>query len=992
MWKCFGLSEQDVRKALEDAKDRFHKDTKQVSNLTPAQCDKALSDAVNTLDQVKRKGHGTLKKDHVLRREIADAYSQLKELQDLRDDKVQVSLKFAEEWRSGLFTNNALRSRISLNIPDWIFLQPSDVGSLKSIGNTSKSSNDSWNIPKHGQIREPDHASISSEIGVQDENQSATSSPGSSRSDLSTPCIIRSDSVGHSTDNATSIEFNTHEESTGVNSIPLPKTEHLAEDLNNEARYIFTKNIRPRKTDTRYIFTKNVRPPAPDFKPPKMGERLSSVPQLVTCLGLLQEAHSPDDILDSAARKWFRGTIDDAEEHDRLKWLAMDMIRAFKRDEVKDAEVVAEVVYLAPVLKKNVLRELLHVFCDVIDRSGLLELYQLDGLAQLIRGAKSGYLDADDLYKILGLISTHLHDLFQQSPTHIYQLTLAASHVLDAITDAKVRGLDRAKILEALSPYLDSLKESSDPYLVYQAAYAYQAAQCFPDDETLWQEAFRRTDKAIPGVTRFRSAVNELALNGFIVGLQDIQQEISGASGDMQLISPFVAALKEGPSFNSKSAWYPALRGADMLIRDGQFGSFNKLIDEAPCRLDPAFQWGVCQRLGGIAADPSWDPNTRRSAIAFLGEIYRDDEEWDYQASVKQWILIILLKLSRLPENEIQALLEDLKTDGDAKKQALYQASMDIDPSLYPLKVVSPIPTSSILLDCVQEIRERILTEDDQVWSCAYSPNGELFAAGLSNSKISVYKTSNWERIWTLSGHTRNVSGVAFSPTSDLIVSGSWDSTMRLWDVRTGLTRRAMTGHTGGVYCVAYSPRREQIASGGQENTVRIWNAVTGRCLRTLSGHNRTISSVAYSRYGKQIASGSMDRTIRLWDVETGKCVRVLQEHDGPVRGIAYSHHENRIVSASDDKTIRVWSADTGVCIFMLVNYDAWSVAFSPKDNVIACGGVAKTVRLWDVESGSYRTLTGHRNQVRSVVYSPNGNQLASCSEDRTARLWEFDW
>ncbi|KAK3823359.1 MAG: hypothetical protein J3Q66DRAFT_437733, partial [Benniella sp.] len=98
MWKCFGLSEQEVRKALEDAKDHFHKSTKQVANLTQDQCDKALSDAVNTLDQVKKKGHGTLKKDHVLRGEIAEACSKLKELQDLKDDKVQVSLKFAEEW------------------------------------------------------------------------------------------------------------------------------------------------------------------------------------------------------------------------------------------------------------------------------------------------------------------------------------------------------------------------------------------------------------------------------------------------------------------------------------------------------------------------------------------------------------------------------------------------------------------------------------------------------------------------------------------------------------------------------------------------------------------------------------------------------------------------------------------------------------------------------------------------------------------------------
>jgi hypothetical protein len=95
-----------------------------------------------------------------------------------------------------------------------------------------------------------------------------------------------------------------------------------------------------------------------------------------------------------------------------------------------------------------------------------------------------------------------------------------------------------------------------------------------------------------------------------------------------------------------KRAWYSALRGADVLIRDGELADFKRLVCEAPCRYDPAFQWGVCQRLGEMAANPKWDPITRRNAIAFLGEIYMNDEMWGQRASVKQWILNILMQLS----------------------------------------------------------------------------------------------------------------------------------------------------------------------------------------------------------------------------------------------------------------------------------------------------------------------------------------------------------
>jgi hypothetical protein len=238
------------------------------------------------------------------------------------------------------------------------------------------------------------------------------------------------------------------------------------------------------------------------------------------------------------------------------------------------------------------------------------------------------------------------------------------------MADANVKGLDRETIHEPLASYLDKLKGSSDSYLVYQAAYAYQALMCVPDNETLWQAALRRTGRVVKGVSGLVSAVKGLDLNGFIDGLKDIQQGLAGAHEVVQLVKTayegvaslaeggqgFLECLKEGLSFNRKCAWYPALRGADTLIQDGQLADFRKLVCEAPCRRDPAFQWGVCQRLGDIAANPTWDMETRQGAIAFLGEMYQDDDAWGDQANVKQWILDILMQLSSGPHGEIQCM------------------------------------------------------------------------------------------------------------------------------------------------------------------------------------------------------------------------------------------------------------------------------------------------------------------------------------------------
>ncbi|KAF9352091.1 hypothetical protein BGX34_000177, partial [Mortierella sp. NVP85] len=421
-------------------------------------------------------------------------------------------------------------------------------------------------------------------------------------------------------------------------------------------------------TMAKHIFPRNVRPLTIPFNPPEPDSRLSDTRQLACCLGLLQADIGPEGIIDLTARNWVLNAKNEPDEKERLKSLATDVIRAFKRDEFKDAKSVTEVVYLAPVLERDDFRYLVKEFYSGIDISGLLDVHQLEGLASLIQGAGPGDLDSDDLVKVLTLLSTRLRDTHQQSTHHLYQLTMAVSHVLDAMADASVKGLNRETIHEPLSYYLDELKKSSDPYLVYQAAYAYQALLCVPDDESLWQATLRRTGKVFQGVSGLVSAVKGLDLNGFIEGLGKIQDGLSGASELVRVVKivyegavslgesgqGFLECLQEGLSFNQRCAWYTALRGADALIRDGSFIEFRKLVCEAPCQRDVAFQWGVCQILGEVAASSDWNGETRRSAIALLGDIYQDDLAWGEHTNVKQWVVSILMQLSSLPGGETQ--------------------------------------------------------------------------------------------------------------------------------------------------------------------------------------------------------------------------------------------------------------------------------------------------------------------------------------------------
>ncbi|KAG0019776.1 hypothetical protein BGZ80_005277, partial [Entomortierella chlamydospora] len=460
------------------------------------------------------------------------------------------------------------------------------------------------------------------------------------------------------------------------------------------------------------IFVQLIAPPSVKYTLPEVTERISSTPQLAYCLSLLPPLTSKDG-LSELEIEWSQARVDDPDEQERLRTVAVDVIRAFVRDELKRPDVIAEVVCLAAVLDEDDFRKLLQAFVDGIERSVLLELHLLDGLAQLMRNAPPGYIGTDDLVKILEILTMRLKGTYQQSTGHMYRLATAVSQALDSMVDSQVKDLKREQLHEPLSEYLKELQRSSDPSLVYQAAYAYQALQYIPDDETILQAMVRRTGKVAKGIYGIVSSVKALDLNGFIEGLRDIQVGVESAASAIKPVGNnlneggqgLLESLKGSLSFGRKSAWYPALRGLDMLLQEGRLCEFEKLIREAPCKKEAAFQWGVCQRLGELAINTLWDDCTRQNAVSFLGIMHRDDATWNPKASIKQWILYILTRLTDASDTMIgdhtRGLLLELKTDGNTLNQTLFQIPSNKTPGSNLLTATLP-PKTFPLLDCVQ--------------------------------------------------------------------------------------------------------------------------------------------------------------------------------------------------------------------------------------------------------------------------------------------------
>lgn len=143
--------------------------------------------------------------------------------------------------------------------------------------------------------------------------------------------------------------------------------------------------------------------------------------------------------------------------------------------------------------------------------------------------------------------------------------------------------------------------------------------------------------------------------------------------------------------------------------------------------------------------------------------------------------------------------------------------------------------------------------------------------------------------IRTFTGPTGGVSSAAFSPDGTKMVTAArsvrtntrtddgWvdadDTTARLWDVATGAELFTLAGHSAEVTSVAYSPDGTRVLTGSKDGTARLWDAATGAEIYVYNppftrpdGYSGWIKFVTFSPDGTKLLTVSEHGTVVLWD------------------------------------------------------------------------------------------------------------------------------
>lgn len=190
----------------------------------------------------------------------------------------------------------------------------------------------------------------------------------------------------------------------------------------------------------------------------------------------------------------------------------------------------------------------------------------------------------------------------------------------------------------------------------------------------------------------------------------------------------------------------------------------------------------------------------------------------------------------------------------------------------------------------------------------AFSPKGNLLAAGCENCEIRLWDVDQRKEVGRLVGHTDQIRDVTFSPDGSWIASASdnCDRSILIWDVTTQTAVRTLRGHVHGTYALAFHPDGHLLASGATDGTIRLWDVATGQEVAVLKiGSNAY--GVAFTPDGSRVVGACADNAIRFWDTSTHQEVAELRGHEAYVHAISFSPDGTRLASASGDLTVRIW-------------------------------------------------------------------------------------
>jgi WD40 repeat protein len=269
--------------------------------------------------------------------------------------------------------------------------------------------------------------------------------------------------------------------------------------------------------------------------------------------------------------------------------------------------------------------------------------------------------------------------------------------------------------------------------------------------------------------------------------------------------------------------------------------------------------------------------------------------------------------------------------------------------------------------------------------------------------------------VYTLVGHSSQVSAVEVARDGNLCVTAGRDWTMHVWDLTTGVEVHQLKGMAGCVDTIAMSSDNRYILAGARAlskgSLLALWDIQAGRIVRQFDGHTKNVLSVSIIDGGSKAVTGSAEGKIFVWDLQSGAALKSIRTEPmttltvSPDGKYATSVSESglgrqpkvTVIDLGEGETINTFelywapqeqrSSPDGPKMVTIASV----IAFSPDSTRLATADQGGMIRVWDVNSGSeLQRLEGHSGEVDALTFHHDGTRLISGSKDTSIRIWDI--
>jgi WD40 repeat protein len=316
-------------------------------------------------------------------------------------------------------------------------------------------------------------------------------------------------------------------------------------------------------------------------------------------------------------------------------------------------------------------------------------------------------------------------------------------------------------------------------------------------------------------------------------------------------------------------------------------------------------------------------------------------------------------------------------------------------------------PNAGLSLWNVAEPTRPILQElGSGFWQFAFSPSGNIVAAGRPQTGFQIYRTEDGALVGPPLGLRAAAAGpdlLAFSQDEQVLLTGSVVGSPRVWRVPTAgisssAAQQSVAHHVwspAADHSLVATPDGSFFAIGDAEGHVHFVSSDASLSdVAAISedvsfvGHTSEVRLLAVSPSGGMAASVAEDNRMRLWRTDTGEPLPYDIDIAGlPVTRIAFSPN-GEFVAALNDNQISVFGVGDGELISEQVSGSAFSGLTFAADDRLYLGSTDGALQLLKRGSDGRWTLQQvwqGPESIRLLQASPRGDYLILVDQNNLA-------